>query len=502
MSGRRGGRQQDVQPMVRPEVPFDSKQNYRASLAGPMHMDILPSAVPLAPVDARFTLTRTGQRVPNPYAARPARRQVKKGAGPMREFTQHGSEYNIWYHKKLGDKYDVVRMKAQTRVCIASDAGYTKADKMNKDTYLCIYFARGHCTEGPECQYYHRIPLEEDEIRLDMLHDVFGRDRHRSYRDDMGGVGSFNKNNTTLYISGLKREGTTEELVMKHFSEFGKVEYVRVIWSKCIAFVRYSMRSSAEFAKEAMIDQSLVDDEVLILKWANEDPNPSAGNREEMRNLVQVAEIVQQQQTSEDTMYQYAQTALAEGAPREYPQTDGQYYGYYDPNAYYQQGQTSYANYNEETQEPAESNYATSSRIISGWFRNVSEDSGRQLERYTDTFISGGFGDLSTLSQIDDIGMDALGVEDKEDRRAIMEALPKLKEQVKQAAQAAEEEAALEEIKRQKRETEEMKKYQEYQEQQYTNEQYAYYQGNDQYAVTEQQQPKATGLVDYGSDDE
>ncbi len=32
---------------------------------------------------------------------------------------------------------------------------------------------------------------------------------------------------------------------------------VRVIWDKSIAFVRYKLRAAAEFAKEAMADQSL-----------------------------------------------------------------------------------------------------------------------------------------------------------------------------------------------------------------------------------------------------
>ena len=30
--------------------------------------------------------------------------------------------------------------------------------------------------------------------------DIFGRDKHSDYRDDMGGVGSFMRQNRTLYI--------------------------------------------------------------------------------------------------------------------------------------------------------------------------------------------------------------------------------------------------------------------------------------------------------------
>lgn len=43
----------------------------------------------------------------NPLLTRPARRQVKKGSGPIRqEITHHSSDYNIWYHKKLGDRFE------------------------------------------------------------------------------------------------------------------------------------------------------------------------------------------------------------------------------------------------------------------------------------------------------------------------------------------------------------------------------------------------------------
>jgi hypothetical protein len=56
-----------------------------------------------------------------------------------------------------------------------------------------------------------------------------------------------------------------------------RVAYVvRVIHDKSIAFVRYKLRAAAEFAKEAMTDQSLGYKEVLNVRWANDDPNPRA----------------------------------------------------------------------------------------------------------------------------------------------------------------------------------------------------------------------------------
>ena len=51
---------------------------------------------------------------------------------------------------------------------------------------------------------------------------------------------------------------------------------MNVIFRLSIAFVRFRMRCSAEFAKVAMAGQSLDEDEVLNLRWAFADPNPTA----------------------------------------------------------------------------------------------------------------------------------------------------------------------------------------------------------------------------------
>jgi len=64
--------------------------------------------------------------------------------------------------------------------------------------------------------------------------------------------------------------------VRKNFEEWGEIEYIRVIPSKNIGFVTYKYRSTAEFAKEAMSDQTLGTGDVINVRWANEDPNPAA----------------------------------------------------------------------------------------------------------------------------------------------------------------------------------------------------------------------------------
>ena len=58
------------------------------------------------------------------------------------------------------------------------------------------------------------------------------------------------------------------ESIVPHFGEFGLLETVRVIQAKGIAFVTYRLRSSAEFAKEAMAEQTLDNDEQINVRPA------------------------------------------------------------------------------------------------------------------------------------------------------------------------------------------------------------------------------------------
>jgi len=61
----------------------------------------------------------------------------------------------------------------------------------------------------------------------DSSKDCFARDKFADYRDDMGGVGSFNRQNRTLYVGRIKETGNgpeTEEAVIRHFKEWGVIE--------------------------------------------------------------------------------------------------------------------------------------------------------------------------------------------------------------------------------------------------------------------------------------
>lgn len=108
----------------------------------------------------------------------------------------------------------------------------------------------------------------------------------------MGGVGSFMRQNRTLYIGRIHVTDDIEEVVARHFAEWGQVERIRVLTSRGVAFVTYSNEANAQFAKEAMAHQSLDHNEILNVRWATVDPNPLSQKREARRLDEQAAEAV------------------------------------------------------------------------------------------------------------------------------------------------------------------------------------------------------------------
>ncbi|KZP11014.1 hypothetical protein FIBSPDRAFT_937710 [Athelia psychrophila] len=218
---------------------------------------------------------------------KPARKQVKPGDVEKKEAVQTGKEYNIWYNKWAGgDREDSYsnKVKSQTRCAIRKDAGLTRANTTGIK-YICLFFARGCCPYGWECEYLHTLP-DPVAAMPDSSKDVFARDKFSDYRDDMGGVGSFNRQNRTLYVGRIKETGNgaeTEEVVLRHFKEWGDIERVRVLQYRSVAFVTYVDEVAAQFGKEAMACQSLDNDEILNVRWATEDPNPTQKVAEKRR---------------------------------------------------------------------------------------------------------------------------------------------------------------------------------------------------------------------------
>lgn len=246
-------------------------------------------------------LTTTSQEVAAPERKvkkiirkkrRPARPQVDPSTMTSEPPPQTGTIFNIWYNKWSGgdreDKY-LSKTHAAGRCNIALDSGYTKATSV-PGSFFCLFFARGVCPKGAECAYLHRLPGIHDMYSPNV--DVFGRDKHSDYRDDMGGVGTFLRQNRTIYIGRIHVTDDIEEVVARHFAEWGPIERTRVLNTRGVAFVTYTTEANAQFAKEAMAHQSLDHEEVLNVRWATADPNPMAQAREARSIEEQAAEAV------------------------------------------------------------------------------------------------------------------------------------------------------------------------------------------------------------------
>ena len=224
---------------------------------------------------------------------RPARPQVDPATFKSNEPPpQTGTIFNIWYNKwSGGDREDAYLSKhaAPSRCSVAQDTGFTRADD-TPGSYICLFFARGVCPKGRDCEYLHRLPNTFDIYSGNV--DCFGREKHSEYRDDMGGVGSFSKQNRTLYVGRIHPTDDIEEIVSRHFAEWGKIERIRVLPSRGVAFVTYINESLAQFAKESMAHQSLDNTEILNVRWATTDPNPASQKREARYVEDQAAEAI------------------------------------------------------------------------------------------------------------------------------------------------------------------------------------------------------------------
>lgn len=183
---------------------------------------------------------------------------------------------------------------------------------MTKDSWFCIYFARGMCTRGKNCTYKHHLPMHDGLIDTENVErDIFGRPKHASYREDMAGVGTYTTKNSTLYVGGIQGaiRGTqvspaqVENRLKRLFGAWGRVSSIKYLPAKHCAFVRFQTVQDAEFAREASMNQALVfrddpdnDDRTgLIVKWAKK----PVQDLSESRNLQEYESNVQQTRIDE-----------------------------------------------------------------------------------------------------------------------------------------------------------------------------------------------------------
>ena len=87
-----------------------------------------------------------------------------------------------------------------------------------------------------------------------------------------------------------------------------KIEDINYIPVKSCCYIRYEHRCFAEFAKEAMMKQSLVGEEIISVKWAFDDNNPMTQkvNEKEEDNLFET-EVINKFNQEQKRMSQFGQ---------------------------------------------------------------------------------------------------------------------------------------------------------------------------------------------------
>ena len=207
------------------------------------------------------------------WLKRPARQQVEESKREI-AYTEGHYDYNIWYDKYLSDRTeDKEKIAAEYKCNPLLDTGYTRADKQQKKniSYFCLFFARGCCCEGVNCRYYHHVPTFEECQNIENSKDIFGRSRFATSLKDNGGIGLFTKNCRTLYVTDMKKKDQDKEmvkLIYENFEKFGEIEDIQYLPLKASCYIKFSHRCFAEFAKEAMMKQALVGEEILSITWA------------------------------------------------------------------------------------------------------------------------------------------------------------------------------------------------------------------------------------------
>jgi RNA recognition motif-containing protein len=119
----------------------------------------------------------------------------------------------------------------------------------------------------------------------------------------MGGVGGFIRENRTLYVGRIAISQDTENVIRRQFGQFGPLERVRILKNRGVAFVTYKTRANAEFAREAMMNQNLENNEIINVRWATADPKAIANRldaQDDQAEQERVDRILAQTQGGQD----------------------------------------------------------------------------------------------------------------------------------------------------------------------------------------------------------
>ncbi|KAF7327772.1 Cullin-associated nedd8-dissociated protein 1 [Mycena kentingensis (nom. inval.)] len=168
-----------------------------------------------------------------------ARKQVKHGDAVRTETLQTAKECNIrWAGGDREDSYSN-KVKSSTRVNVVRDSGPIRVN-VTGIKYTCFYLAR----------------------------DCFAREKFADHWDDMGGGGSFRRQNRTLYVGRIKETGVgleTEEMYGSIEKNAGQLRGTYIVLIN-------KLRATAATYKRATNRPSSVNE--TRQRWTSRDPGP------------------------------------------------------------------------------------------------------------------------------------------------------------------------------------------------------------------------------------
>ena len=157
--------------------------------------------------------------------------------------------------------------------------------------------------------------------------------------------------------------------------------------------------------EEVRVIQLLSHCKLLIIKWSSEEIDPQ--EQEEYRATLRAAAAQKRAQQAYYDYYNQYQQSLTQAYQQQtelsvdtdsnaYPNTDLQYSSAHD--------------------------YSNSNQVIGNWLQAIG------LAEYKDAILAAGYFDLQSLEQLDEFGLDAIGIIKLDHRKALLEAVNKMKQ--------------------------------------------------------------------------
>ncbi len=218
----------------------------------------------------------------------------------------------------------------------------------------------------------------------------------------------------------------------------------------------------------------------MNIRWANEDPNPAAQRKEESKTVLQLALAVEEKRQQEDPLYAYGDPNSNSNNPQEGGEEVGTLTSNILDNFPSNRNPDEYPNTDSHYQKQQANYYSNSTQIISDWLKELG------MSQYEHSILSY-YVDLQSISQLDEIGLDAVGITNLEHRKKLLSGVDKLVTQYQQQEQEKEAEKQQQQLQQQQQQSSYQYEYQYPPGYDYSSYYSSYYQQQQQPTQTSQQ---------------